>query len=417
MVVRGAPETLLEHSTLPPAERRALRAWAKARGQAGERVLGIARIQMGKKGAKCDLPHGLEFLGIAAFADPVKKSAFEAVEKARELGIGLVILTGDSVEVAGAVAHQIGLITHPDEVLSGDGLFRLPPEAQKRALEAARVVARVSPEQKYAILKILKGSHEVGFLGEGINDAPALKIAGVSLVVDSASEIAREAADIILLQKDLRVIVEGVREGRAVFANTIKYIKATMASNFGNFYAVAIVSLFIDFLPMLPIQILLLNLLSDFPMIAIAADRVGRRELARPQRYDLKDIIVFCTMLGLVSTVFDFLFFASFVRLGEGALQTNWFMGSILTELALIFSIRSRRLFFRAQAPARILAWLSGLAALATIVLPFTALGRTIFHFMAPRPQDIILILSLVLVYFASTEGVKHLYYRYWVKV
>src|SRR5690606_2640912 len=174
--------------------------------------------------------------------------------------------------VAGAVGVRIGLLKDPAAVVTGSALAAIPPGEREQVIQEHAVFARITPEQKFEIIETLQRTCTVGFLGEGINDAPALKRAGVSLVVDSAADIAREAADIILLQKDLEVIIEGIRSGREVFANSVKYLKATLASNFGNFYAIAIVSLFIPFLPMLPIQILLVNLLSDFPMISIATD-------------------------------------------------------------------------------------------------------------------------------------------------
>ena len=216
-----------------------------------------------------------------------------------------------------------------------------------------------------------------------------------------------------LLKKSLEVIVDGIKEGREVFANTVKYIKATLTSNFGNFYAVATASLLIDYLPMLPLQILLVNLLSDFPMIAVATDTVDHQELRQPRRYDVREVVLLATTLGLVSTVFDFIFFGYFSRISPEVLQTNWFIGSILTELVLLFSIRSRFFFLRAKRPSGVLFWLTLVAFGTTIVLPFTFLGQTLFHFTPPTLPHLLLILSLVGVYFAVTETVKLFYYRF----
>jgi Mg2+-importing ATPase len=275
------------------------------------------------------------------------------------------------------------------------------------------VIARVTPEQKYEIIRILQGSSSVGFLGEGINDAPALKLAGVSLAVESAAGIAREAADIILLQKNLEVIIEGIRSGREVFANTITYLKATLASNFGNFYAIAISSLFIPFLPMLPLQILLVNLLSDFPMISIATDNVDPAELGRPKKYDIKEIVLISTLLGVVSTVDDFMFFAIFVNQGAAILQTNWFVGSILTELVFLFSIRTKLPFYKATRPSWYILALTGLAAAATLALPYTTFGQTAFHFTPPTAMHLGIIFVLVGAFFVCAELVKLSYYRF----
>jgi Mg2+-importing ATPase len=311
------------------------------------------------------------------------------------------------------VGVQIGLIDDPSRVLTGTGLMALAPDKRLQALVEHAVIARVTPEQKYEIIRILQGSFTVGFLGEGINDAPALKLAGVSLVVDSAADIAREAADIILLQKDLEVIIEGIRIGRAAFANSVKYLKATLASNFGNFYAIAISSLFITFLPMLPLQILLLNLLSDFPMISIATDNVDAGELSRPKKYEVHEIVLIATLLGVVSTVFDFMFFAVFVKAGAGTLQTNWFIGSVLTELVFLFSIRTRLPFYRASRPSWIVLAMTGLAGAAAIALPYTSFGQAAFHFIPPTTMELGIVLGLVGAFFLCAELVKDLYYHF----
>jgi Mg2+-importing ATPase len=275
------------------------------------------------------------------------------------------------------------------------------------------VFARVSPEQKYLIIKLLQENHhEIGFLGEGINDAPALKIANVALVVQGASDIARDVADIVLLNSSLEVIINGIKEGREVFANTIKYIKATLASNFGNFYAIAIVSLFIDYLPMLPLQILLLNLLSDMPMISIATDTVDPDELRRPKDYNVKDLMVLATTLGLVSTIFDFIFFAVFYHTDQATLQTSWFIGSILTELVFLYSIRTRFFFLRAKRASTPILFLTAIAAILTVGIPFTAFGHNIFSFTSLSLNNLIIIFAIVIGYLITTEIIKLIYYK-----
>jgi Mg2+-importing ATPase len=271
----------------------------------------------------------------------------------------------------------------------------------------------VSPLQKHAIVQLIQQTHEVGFLGEGINDAPALKAATVALVVQGASDVAQEAADIVLLKKNLEVVVDGIKEGREIFANVVKYIRATLASNFGNFYAVATASFIIRFLPLLPIQILLVNLLSDFPMIAIASDTVDDDELKNPHSYDIRSIVFFATILGLVSTAFDFLFFGLFYKAGASTLQTSWFMGSILTELVFIFSVRTHMFFTKARRPSTPLLVLSGVAACVTIAMPFMALGHSVFKFVSPSVHSLTLVVTVVAVYFITTELAKVVYYRY----
>jgi Mg2+-importing ATPase len=415
MVIRGAPEEVISLSpALPGPARQALAGWLSEKGRLGERTIAIAQrvLPAATTGISVEDVKDLEFLGALAFTDPIKPSTYRAVEKAKELGVSIKIITGDSAEVAGAVGVQIGLMDDPARVLSGSSLMALPPDKRGQALRDHAVIARVTPEQKYEIIRILQESFTVGFLGEGINDAPALKLAGVSLAVDSAADIAREAADIILLQKNLEVIVEGIRSGREVFANTITYLKATLASNFGNFYAIAISSLFIPFLPMLPLQILLVNLLSDFPMISIATDNVDAAELGRPKKYDIKEIVLIATLLGVVSTVDDFMFFAIFVQQGAAILQTNWFVGSILTELVFLFSIRTRLPFYKATRPSSYVMGLTALAAAVTILLPYTSFGQTVFRFTPPTAMHLGIILGLVVAFFIVAELVKLLYYR-----
>jgi len=415
MIVRGAPEEVIHLSpSLKGPDQRVLADWLVLKGREGERTIAIAKrvLPPGTTGISPDDEQDLEFLGAISFTDPIKPSAYRAVEKAKELGVSIKIITGDNCEVAGAVGVRIGLLDDPTHVISGSALMAMPPDKREQAIVEYAVIARVTPEQKYEIIRTLQNSFTVGFLGEGINDAPALKLAGVSLAVDSAADIAREAADIILLQKNLEVIIEGIRDGRAVFANSIKYLKATLASNFGNFYAIAIGSLFISFLPMLPLQILLVNFLSDFPMISIATDNVDAAELSRPSKYEIKEIVLIATLLGVVSTVFDFMFFAVFVQQGAGILQTNWFMGSILTELVFLFSIRSKLPFFKASRPSWYVLVLTAVASAATIILPYTEFGQTVFRFTPPSAMHLGIILCLVGAFFVCAELVKNLYYR-----
>ncbi|OGY48577.1 MAG: hypothetical protein A3D39_05555 [Candidatus Buchananbacteria bacterium RIFCSPHIGHO2_02_FULL_39_17] len=418
IIVRGATEAVIKNcDNLSPKKFQAISAWLVQQGQSGQRVLAVARRQLaGNKLPQDDeLIKNLQFIGAIAFTDPIKKSAFLAVAQAKKLGLDLKILTGDSLEVASYVAEKIGLAAKA-KVISGEKFFNLPIEERPEAVKRYAVFARVTPEQKFNILKLLQAGHEVGFLGEGINDAPALKASGVSLVVDSAAHVARGAADIILLQKDLRVIIDGIQEGRRVFANTIKYIKATMASNFGNFYAVALASLLVNYLPMLPIQILLLNLISDFPMIAIATDRIDKNEVARPQKYNLKEIVVISTIFGLISTIFDFMFFAIFSRVSPPVLQTSWFIGSILTELVFLFSVRSKKFALWTTPTTLMIAILTSAAALAAIILPLSGFGQKFLHFVPLKINYFLIIFGLVGLYFFTTELAKVIYYRYFSK-
>ncbi|MEW6407653.1 MAG: HAD-IC family P-type ATPase [Patescibacteria group bacterium] len=417
IIVRGAPEVILDLCEIPKEEKNKFLNLAAKEGKEGKRSIAIAKKEIENEQILKENGEGLVFLGLITFFDPLKKSARQAISSAKKLGVKIKILTGDSREVAGAVAVRLGLIKDQNKVISGGELDKLPILKQHQVVNDWAVFSRLSPIQKYKIIKILQEKNEVGFLGEGINDAPALKLANVAMVVQGGADIAQEASDIVLLKKNLNVIIQAIRDGREVFTNTIKYIKATLISNFGNFYAIAFASLLIAFLPMLPLQILLVNLLSDFPMIAIATDLVDERELKKPKNYNVKEVILIATILGLVSVIFDFIVFALFYQKGAAILQTNWFIVSILTELVLIFSVRSRFIFFRGKRPSFSLSLLSIAAFLATLIIPFTLFGQEIFKFIKPQPFHLLIILLLIAVYFICTEIVKLIYYRIFNKV
>lgn len=359
----------------------------------------------------------MELVGLISFIDPLKKSAKQALLDARNLGIQVKILTGDSACVSASVALEIGLIASRQDVVEGKKWRALGLLQKREMVKSCQVFSRLTPQDKYEIIELLKEEgYTVGFLGEGFNDAPALKLAHVGLAVPSASDIAREASDIILLNRSLEVIIDGIREGRRTFANTFKYIKATLTSNFGNFYALSIASLLVPFPPMLPVQILLVNLLSDFPLISIATDNVEKKELERPRNYEIREIAFFATILGLVSTVIDFGIFGYFLHFGEHTLQTMWFIGSILTELVIFYSIRNRDWFFRAGKPATVIVILTIIIALITVGIPFSEFGQAFLGFTKPRIDHLVIVLIFVLGYFVISEISKIIYYKSFAK-
>ncbi len=417
LIVRGAPETIISHcSNITPTQRNQITKWIKSRGQEGNRCLAVAirpNTPTSLHTPKIEL-NDLVLTGIIAFHDPLKTSTVSSIQSAHKLGVSVKIITGDGPEVAGAVGYAAGVIDEPTNIITGTDFEKLSSHLKLKAVEKHNVFARIMPQQKYEIIHLLQTHHQVGYLGEGINDAPALKIANVALVVKGASDIAQDAADIILLERNLKVIINGIEEGRKTFTNTIKYIKATLLSNFGNFYAVALASLMIDYLPMLPIQILLVNLLSDFPMISISTDNVEPDELRNPKSYDVKEIILVATLLGLVSTFFDFVLFGTFHKYSPSILQTNWFIGSIVTELILLYSIRTRKIFYKAtKLPSYPLMILTTLAIIITLILPYTNVGQTVFHFQPPTFDHLMIIFAIIITYFITTESVKLLYYRF----
>jgi len=416
LIVKGAPEMILRLSSKFEGDlnREDLGKEIEKEGKEGKRVLAIAYKIVTKKEILENDEKDLTFLGYFTFLDPLKKTAKEAVRLTKKSGLEIKILTGDSKEVAGFVAKEIGLIEDPQKVVLGETLDSLSEDDFEKSCQEFSVFARVSPQTKYKIVTALQKKYEVGFLGEGINDAPALKVANLAIAVEGAADISKEASDIILLKKDLKIIVDGILQGRNIFSNINKYIKCTLSSNFGNFYSIALISLVISYLPMLPVQILLVNLLSDFPLISVASDRVDVEELRKPKFYQLNKLMLLIIFLALTSTIFDFIFFGIFHKVGASLLQTLWFIESILTEIFLIFSIRTRHFFLKAKVPSFPLIVISFFTILTTILLPFTNFGKNTFQFVSPPISSLLVVLSLVISYFLVSEMVKLLYFRYW---
>lgn len=414
LIVRGAPETIVALSTLSKEEQAKVHEWVSAEGKAGRRTIAVATGAC-KKPADCAKnERKLTFLGCISFIDPIKTTTKTAILDAERLGVGLVILTGDGPEVAGTVAVEVGIISDRTEVITEAEFLALPQHEQTAAVHSHKVFARMSPAGKYRVIEILSKDFIVGYMGDGINDAPALKMASVGLVVSNASDIARDAADVVLLNSSLHVIIGGIRSGRAVFENTVKYLKTTLISSFGNFYTIAIAQLILPYLPMLPIQILLLNLLTDYPMLAIATDSVDPHDIRKPHRYNVRDIVLMSIVLGLVSTLADFIFFAAFRHDTAAVLQTHWFIGSVFTELVLLYSIRTHLPFWKAKAPAKWLNRLTLMAAVVAIGLPFTSFGHSYFKFASPTVTSLLVIFTIVGLYFILSEAIKLAYYRYW---
>lgn len=419
IIVRGAQENILPYvSSISKEDEEDVLKWILEQGKKGRRIITLAKKEFsGDDYDVKDEELNLDLVGLISFSDPIKTSTKGAVKKAQELGVKIKIITGDSVEVAGAVAYEVGIAKSSGEVISGFDFEKMNYEEKISAVEKGNVFARVSPEQKFQIIEILQKKYTVGYLGDGINDAPALKLANVAIVVNGASDVAREASDLILLQQDLKVIIDGIEEGRKTFVNTSKYIKATLSSNFGNFYAVAIASLMIDYLPMLPVQILLVNLLSDFPMISIATDNVEKKEIKNPCAYNNTEIVIIATFLGIVSTVFDLLLFSIFRKESPEILRTAWFIESILTELVLIFSIRTKSFIFKSRSkPSGIILFLTSLAAISTFLITFLPFGKNTFGFTPLSYNNLSVIVVVAIGYFITSELVKLSIYKNKVK-
>lgn len=409
IVVRGAPESVLsvtEHLTSEEKEKILL--WVDEEGRRGCRTLAVARRRLSAR-LRYTLASEkkLEYLGVISFSDPLKSTTKKTIAEANRLGIAVKILTGDSREVARSVGIAAGILGEGSMVYTEAELRKLSEKERLRALEEGSVFARMSPEGKYLAVESLKRHFTVGFLGEGVNDAPALKLAHVGIVVRGAADIARDAADVVILQNSLRTVVDGVREGRIIFANILKYLRVTLASNFGNFYSVAIASFFLPFVPLLPAQILLLDLISDFPMLAITTDTIEPTELAAPRQSRMRDIIISALLFGGVSSIFDLTLFRLYFQSSPAVLQTSWFLLSVTTEIILLYSLRSSRWFFLGSRPSAVLVGFSTLALGIAFLLPLSAFGAGMFGFIVPHRLMIAAILSLALGYFLMTEVVK----------
>ncbi|HEX2978168.1 MAG TPA: cation-transporting P-type ATPase [Candidatus Babeliales bacterium] len=416
IIERGMVDEIVSHCATPDKEwLKSFLEWSENEGRLGRRVLAVAirTVQKDRAPLKSiqDNENNFELLGGISFADPIKTTAHEAIDKAQKLGIQIKVLSGDIKEVVGAVCKQIGLITDATEVLTGAELINKSADEKQALCFKYNAFARVLPDQKLEIIKILQTRYEVGYMGDGINDGPALKIADVSVAVEDAVDSARDAADVILLKKSLLVIVNGVEEGRIIFANTFKYIKTALSTNFGNFYSLAIATLLIDYLPMLPMQLLILNVMSDLPMIAISTDAVDPKQIRKPVSYQTGDILAPIVILSIVSTIFDLIYFSIFRRYEPVVLQTGWFCLSILTELVFIFSIRTEGPFFRAHRPSSTLVALALLSGTAAVALPFIPFTRRLFSFTKLEPHHLLIIAILCIIYFITTDIVKCAYY------
>jgi len=355
------------------------------------------------------------FLGFVAFLDPPKATARKSLRMLRQAGIELKILTGDNELVTRKTCEQLGF--EIKGLVLGSKLAEIQDEAIARVVEEANIFARVTPAQKDRIMiELKKNGHVVGFLGDGINDSPSLKTSDVGISVDNAVDVAKESADIILLSKRLRVLYEGVLEGRRTFGNTTKYVMMGTSSNFGNMFSVAAASLFLPFLPMLPTQILLNNLLYDLSELAIPTDNVDPEYIQKAKRWDISFIRNSMIFLGPISSVFDFLTFFIMLLIfnaTEPLFQTAWFLESLCTQTLVIFVIRTRRTPFYRSRPSRLLAFSTLIIVASALVIPFTPIGG-LFRFVQLPLTFFVILAALIGVYLAVVELVKKWFFKRW---
>ncbi len=381
---------------------------------AGHRVLALAERPVEARESYTDADEqGLELRGFLVFADPPKADAAESVARLQRLGIELKVLTGDHERTAGHVCGELGLPVKG--VVSGADLAGLDDEALARLVAGATIFARVSPEQKAALVAAeQRNGQDVAFLGDGVNDAVALHQADVGISVETAVDVAKEAADVVLLKKDLGVLADGVVEGRRIFANTMKYVLMGTSSNFGNMFSAAGASLFLSFLPMLPSQILLNNLLYDTSELTIPTDAVDEELLQRPEHWDIGFIRRFMVFFGPISSIYDFMTFGVMLWVFHAhapLFRSGWFVESLATQALVVFVIRTRRVPFFRSRPSRPLLGTTIAVALVGVALPYSPVAHAL-GFRSLPPLFLGILVAMTATYLALAEVGKAYFYR-----
>jgi P-type Mg2+ transporter len=424
IVTKGAFTNVLDSCTaferdgaelpLDDSARTELEAVFKAKGEEGFRVLALAtRRVAAQPDYDRDDERDMVFRGFLVFLDPPKPEARETIGNLARLGIAIKVISGDNRHVTAHMAEAVGL--DAKSMLTGEELAGMKDEALWHLAPRTDLFVEIDPQQKERIVRALQRTgNSVGYLGDGINDAPALHAADVGISVAEAVDVARESADIILLSRDLDVLRRGVEDGRRTFANTLKYISITTSANFGNMISMALATPLLPFLPLAAKQILLNNFLSDLPSIAISSDNVDPDRVSRPQRWNIKDIQRFMIVFGLISSAFDLLTFSVLLLIfqaSEPTFQTSWFMISLLTELVVLLVLRTHRPAFRSR-PSKLLMWSTAAVVVATFAIPYLGGLTSVFGFVPLSMTHLAAIVIIVLGYIVATEVAKARFFR-----
>ncbi|MEV1134347.1 magnesium-translocating P-type ATPase [Rhodococcus coprophilus] len=411
LVVKGAPESVLGRCVEASAAARETLAQLFDRGR---RVVAVAAkdLDAARTRAGADDERDLHLTGFLVFSDEPKESARQSLGRLAELGITVKVATGDNSQVAERVCTELGLTSGGS--VTGTELARLDDEQFTEVARRATVFARVSPEQKARLVRALRGEgRSIGFLGDGVNDALALHVADVGISVDSGTDVAKDAADVVLLEKDLGVLADGVTEGRRTFANTIKYVLMSTSSNFGNMFSAAAASAVLTFLPMLPSQILLNNLLYDSSQLALPGDRVDPEELRAPSHWDIAFIRRFMLFFGPLSSLFDFVTFGLMLGVfhaGPELFRTGWFVESLATQILIVFAIRTRRTPFIRSRPSRALIVTVAVVLAVGIGVTFSPFADDLGFTRLPLGFFLMLVV-LIVAYLVLIEFAKRLFY------
>ncbi len=380
-------------------------------GRNGYRAIAVCYKSLSKLIISKDDEIEMIFAGFILLQDPVKSGIIETISELKKLHIKLKIITGENRNVALSIGKSI-VIKDPI-VMTGKDLFSISPEALIHKVRETHIFSEVEPQQKERIIQALRKSYTVAYMGDGINDVSAINAADIGISVENAVDVAREAADFVLMEKDLSVLIDGIKEGRKTFANTLKYIFINTGATFGNMFSVAIASLILPFLPMLPKQILLTNFITDFPYLTIASDNVDEEQLEKPGKWDLKIIRKYMLIFGLHSSIFDvltFLILFYVLKVKEADFQTGWFVESILTELFILFIIRTHKNFFKSK-PGRYLFILSIVGLILTLGLPYSPLAIEVG--LTPIPmKNLGIMLTIVAAYIFTADLLKVWFFK-----
>lgn len=424
LIVKGAPEALLKNCTyiekqgkfkITSALRKTIEQQIINYEKDGLKPIAIAEKRITTESATKDDEENLTLIGFLLFHDPPKKTVKEALQILQQLEVKIKIITGDSPEITRHVCHEVKLNITEDTIILGSELKKMSPTTFAAACARYNIFARVSPEQKLKIVKALQDQgHVVGFLGDGINDAPALHEADVGISVNTASPVAKGTADIILLHKSLHVLSQGIKEGRKTFGNIMKYVFNTISANFGNMFTIAISSFFLRFIPLLPSQILLANFLTDFPMLTLSKDHVDEEILHKPRRWNIKVISKFMYIFGVISSVFDLLLIFPLIfifKVAPELFRTAWFTLSILTEIVSVFITRTHKAFYRSRPSI----WLVGMSIFAialTVVIITSTFGNKIFGFVRMPSSILLYSFGVLIAYIVVLEIAKRMFYK-----
>jgi len=381
----------------------------------GFRVIALAEKKIpNKKDYSVKDEKDLCFLGFISFRDPEKKLAARYLTDLHELGVHVKIITGDAGAVTEEICKRLHITIHGGEVVEGNKVLVMKETELSKVVESHSIFVRASPEAKLKIVRALqKNGHVVGFLGDGINDSQSLKQADCGITVDSAADIARESADIILTQKSLFVIIDAIKDGRKTFANVIKYILNTISANLGNMITLTISSMFLPFIPLLPIQILLANFISDGPMLMISTDSVDEEHLGKPKKWSNDLIVKFMLFFGIISSVFDLITMAILLFMLNstvGLFQTAWFLESVLSEILITFAIRTKKPFWKSK-PSFWLILSSIIATGVTFVAIYSPINEY-FSFVPLHTELLVSIFFILIAYFALVEIMKHFFFE-----